>query len=109
MLLAIVATTAVLTMVTSSIGVGIFSQHASAIPCTSTGNVNVPNSNGANVFKGGQGLQKANPPGSSPYTFLGNSCTIFGPTEPPSVFDPSTGKMHATLSNGGQAALTCHS
>jgi hypothetical protein len=93
MLLAIVATTAVLTMMTSSIGVGIFSQHANATPCT----LNGPNGNGAQVFKGGA---------PSPLPCEGNTCTINAPTGGVLTV---TSKMHATLTPSGQGSLSCHS
>lgn len=84
MLLAIVATTAALTIITSSIGVGIFSQQANAAPN--------PNSNGAT---------NVNAPRQ------GTTCIIYGPTGPPNVF-ATTNEFHAVINHGGQTNFACH-
>jgi len=98
MLLAIVATTAVLTMMTSSIGVGIFSQHANANPAGAP----CGNGNGAMQLKGG-------PP--SPLPCLGNTCTINGYGSIPSVTNIQ--KFHGVTTPGTTPGIAtnfqCHS
>ena len=96
MLLAIVATTAVLTMMTSSIGVGIFSQHANANPAGAP----CGNGNGASVLRGG-------PP--SPLNCEGNTCTINGYGSNPSVTTGNPKGFHAVVTPNGGITLQCHS
>lgn len=83
MLLAIVTTIAVLTMMTSSIGVGIFSQHANAAKT---------NNNGATQVKGA-------------------TCTIIGGPMFGGHTTVTTNEMHAVITpaSSGQVNLNCHS